>query len=689
VLRPPLGPIRSCLVAGALALLACGGSDADVKPKPAAAEASRATQSSTSAPAAAKTGASARPSSERPLPEIAGVTLDGKRIALSQHLGRRLLVFFFNPEIASARAPAEALRAVSAQRGDHNFEILGVAVGTNTATARNFVQEQQLDFDVIDDSNGAITRQLGLRDPVLILGADGEGYLKFGYSSLPNDARVVTQLLEDVLRLGPGGAARAQDARETAPDFSLELLDQTQRFQLASLRGKPAVVIFFLHTCPHCHHALVALKQLFAALPEAQRPSLVGIEVSGRRAETREELKKQGLDFFPVGFDDDGKIRDAYGVHAGVPDIFLVDRAGKITARMQGWNDERDPALLEMRVAKVGGAAVPMRLRQTGYSGNETCGVCHEAEYATWELTAHAGAFDTLVKHAADSNGECVSCHVVGFGQPGGYDSAKPDRELEGVGCESCHGRGGPHLSPGFVTGGDYATACQSCHDAKHSLGFDYATFSPRISHAANRPLLALPAAEKAKLLAERGRPKGLDALVTNATFVGSEACKSCHASEFETWTKHPHSHAVATLEAKGEANNPECLRCHTTGMGRPGGFRDAGAVASASDLARVGCEACHGPGSAHVAEGASPRGTILGLADKCDSCVILQICGGCHDDANDKGFPFEVEKKIEHQRHGTPAARANSAARSASVDAHTLAALAFHERDARAWTGR
>ena len=46
--------------------------------------------------------------------------------------------------------------------------------------------------------------------------------------------------------------------------------------------------------------------------------------------------------------------------------------------------------------------------------------------------------------------------------------------------------------------------------------------------------------------------------------------------------------------------------------------------------------------------------GTIISLGDKCDSCVILQICGRCHDDANDPGFEFEVVEKIERQRHGT-----------------------------------
>ena len=52
--------------------------------------------------------------------------------------------------------------------------------------------------------------------------------------------------------------------------------------------------------------------------------------------------------------------------------------------------------------------------------------------------------------------------------------------------------------------------------------------------------------------------------------------------------------------------------------------------------------------------------GTILSLGDKCDSCVILQICGTCHDEANDPGFAFEVIEKIEVQRHGTIEPRAS-----------------------------
>jgi hypothetical protein len=110
----------------------------------------------------------------------------------------------------------------------------------------------------------------------------------------------------------------------------------------------------------------------------------------------------------------------------------------------------------------------------------------------------------------------------------------------------------------------------------------------------------------------------------------------------------------VKTLEVKHKQTDPDCLRCHTTAYGRPGGFPEKGLVAQHADLAAVGCESCHGPGGDHVAPDAQKIGTIVSLGDKCDSCVILQICGACHDDANDPGFEFEVKRKIETQRHGT-----------------------------------
>jgi len=641
-------------------------SAASSDPSPATAEPAVASSTPTSAePTAAKPK---RPAHERPIPAFGGTTLDGRSLSTRDLLGKRYLLFLFNPDVDSAEAAADGLAAISSLRASNNFDILGIATGARRSAAEAFVAKHGLDFPILDDSTARIASMLRAPVPVLLATVDGEGYVIFT-TGWPENSGIGTDAVEAtarrMLRLPdtPTPTRPVLGTHPPAPDFSGTDLDGTP-FTLSAQRGQAVLLIFFLHTCPHCHHALEFLKTALPKLPEGQRPKLVGVSVVDRAYAVRERLVSDGLDFFPVLMDPDGSIREAYGANAGVPDLVLIDAEGRIVFRSNGWQDDRDPALFQMWLAKVGGAPIPMLLHKTGYSGTEFCSVCHDLEGTTHAFTQHAYAFDTLVKHGVDRDPECVSCHVVGFGQPGGYDLERPDPTLEGVGCESCHGRGGPHLSPGWVEGGDYAPRCMTCHDEKHSLGFDYATFWPRISHLGHADLVDLPLDQKLARIEALGAPRK-SVLPSDAAFVGSDACQSCHPKEFETWAAGGHAKAGATLVAKGAAGDADCLACHTTGYGRVGGFPKGGALADHGDLGRVGCESCHGPGGDHVGKDARRTGTIVSLTDKCDSCVILQICGGCHDDANDPGFEFEVIDKIERQRHGTivPAAGASKSA--------------------------
>jgi len=122
----------------------------------------------------------------------------------------------------------------------------------------------------------------------------------------------------------------------------------------------------------------------------------------------------------------------------------------------------------------------------------------------------------------------------------------------------------------------------------------------------------------------------------------------------------------IRALALEGKQDERECLKCHTTAMGLPGGFPADGQTREHPDLASVGCESCHGPGGDHIGEKAKRIGTIVSLGDKCDSCVILKVCGTCHDDANDPDFEFQVEQRIEAQRHGTIESAATRAGLSA-----------------------
>ncbi len=117
------------------------------------------------------------------------------------------------------------------------------------------------------------------------------------------------------------------------------------------------------------------------------------------------------------------------------------------------------------------------------YLGSENCMSCHPAQYEQWKTTQHAHAFATLERTQKDATPECVQCHVVGFGRPGGYENASKSAKLKNVGCESCHGYGTQH-DMFAKTGGKVAEAvCLTCHTPANDAGWNYAAKLPRVSH--------------------------------------------------------------------------------------------------------------------------------------------------------------------------------------------------------------
>ena len=177
----------------------------------------------------------------------------------------------------------DAVAAVAKDQATHNFSVVGVAVGSNPAAVRSFAESKGFDFPVFDDSSGRITRTLGLRLPLAVLGIDPEGYLAFGMGSFTSGPEAGTRLeaqIRDRLRLpDPNAAASGDlDQRPTAPNFEAVQMEG-EPFQLSDYAGKPKVVIFFLHTCPHCHEALKSLRKDLEAMPEESRPLLFGVSV--------------------------------------------------------------------------------------------------------------------------------------------------------------------------------------------------------------------------------------------------------------------------------------------------------------------------------------------------------------------------------------------------------------------------
>lgn len=96
-------------------------------------------------------------------------------------------------------------------------------------------------------------------------------------------------------------------------------------------------------------------------------------------------------------------------------------------------------------------------------------------------------------------------------------------------------------------------------------------------------------------------------------SYVGSNKCKACHLKEYKSWSETRMANALDLLrpgeraaEKKAAGLDPnrdytgdrECLPCHVTGHGKPGGFTS---LAGTPELAGVGCEMCHGPGGTYT----------------------------------------------------------------------------------------
>jgi len=121
----------------------------------------------------------------------------------------------------------------------------------------------------------------------------------------------------------------------------------------------------------------------------------------------------------------------------------------------------------------------------------------------------------------------------------------------------------------------------------------------------------------------------------------GSKSCLACHVDSGEIWAHSLHSAAGQTLAARHFDVDPDCLRCHTSGYGLPGGFVSPRTTPL---LYGVGCEDCHGPSEAHVE---NPR--VRTQYSAFDQCIR------CHDEENSPAFNRDKYwKLIRHKNDAT-----------------------------------
>ncbi|MCA9529129.1 MAG: hypothetical protein KC543_03205 [Myxococcales bacterium] len=117
--------------------------------------------------------------------------------------------------------------------------------------------------------------------------------------------------------------------------------------------------------------------------------------------------------------------------------------------------------------------------------------------------------------------------------------------------------------------------------------------------------------------------------------YVGSDACRSCHEPAYLWWKGHPHGYAYSTLVKVHKEYNLDCVGCHVTGYMKPGGSTVTHNLGGA--LENVGCENCHGPGSAHVKDPSVP----MARTDPPES-----VCLQCHTPEHSDRFNYEAYRR-------------------------------------------
>lgn len=152
------------------------------------------------------------------------------------------------------------------------------------------------------------------------------------------------------------------------------------------------------------------------------------------------------------------------------------------------------------------------------------------------------------------------------------------------------------------------------------------------------------------------------------AEYVGSRACRRCHLRQYRSWEETAHAKAFERLspgvaaDSKRKVNlvpdqdfraNEFCLRCHTVGYQKAGGFVS---LEETPELVGVGCENCHGPGGGYIADDVMGGDNRDHSFDEVIAAGLVwpvpeATCRGCHGGETPFNAALFPEFTIEYDR--------------------------------------
>ncbi len=424
-------------------------------------------------------------------PDFTFTTLAGKHLKLSSFKGKVVFLFFFSPKCPHCQHEIQFLkRLADKELQDAGLEILAISVlDLKTPESKTAYDALKItDWHVVDDSSREIRdaySQLTSIPEVFYI--NREGLIEFhdtGYGPTHDD--LITMKLKKLLGLpNPPllSSTKYNGVQSCLICHGDEYVDwsvtpHAHAFETLQIKGEETNL-----DCIGCHTLGLNDSKGFAPT-KLKNGKTVGITpeplqnvqceschgIGGAHVSTphtTEEMQKNCLschtEKFSLHFDFAERIKK-------------VNHSEK--NKILNMNADERVALLE-KVSKNPHDLFGSKMK---YVGSDKCMECHTDTHKNWQGSAHAKAFETLKSQDKTTDTNCLKCHTVGYGQPGGYqESVAP--AFEGVGCESCHGPGEVHVQSkkkeDIRSLGDdcpfcvIEQICLSCHDAKNDPDFN------------------------------------------------------------------------------------------------------------------------------------------------------------------------------------------------------------------------
>jgi thiol-disulfide isomerase/thioredoxin len=156
--------------------------------------------------------------------------------------------------------------------------------------------------------------------------------------------RIIFALLAVTLAVANGCKKEDKAARPAAKaDFTVRDL-AGQEVKLAALKGKVVLVNFWATWCPPCREEIPSMMKLNQSMSGKQFQMLAISIDEGGKAAVESFFKKSGMTL-PACLDTDGTVSRSYGT-TGVPETFIVDKAGIIQKKIVGGMDWSSPDVI-------------------------------------------------------------------------------------------------------------------------------------------------------------------------------------------------------------------------------------------------------------------------------------------------------------------------------------------------------